>query len=413
MTAWHRIALWQVALTLFGGTLCFAQEASRPANGWRASERSPRVANSNSASTPAKSASDPNQIAPIEPLAAVSSSGQTPIAKVKHGTDSLPSEHGQVWREYDVTPYTLRVTTTKRPEQAIIDWIFRETGYEKWHSDVVSVLAADNRSVRVYHTPEIQATVGDVIDRFVNSEAETHAFGIRIITVDHPSWRVKAERTLKPVPVQTPGVQAWVMAKEDAAYLIAEMRKQSDFREHSSPHLLVNNGQSNVIAATRPRTYVRRVVARPEAWPGYEAEMAQIDEGFSLEFSPLLSRDQRMIDAAIKCNIDQVEKLIPIMLDVPTPVSQRQRTQVDVPQLAQFRMHERFRWPAEQVLLIDAGVLPTPVPTDPNILQMALPIAGSPRANLLIFLEGKGRLGQAPTSGGATARQPDLFRGRY
>ena len=36
----------------------------------------------------------------------------------------------KVWREYDITPYTLRVTSTNRPEQAIIDWILRETGYE-------------------------------------------------------------------------------------------------------------------------------------------------------------------------------------------------------------------------------------------------------------------------------------------
>jgi hypothetical protein len=358
-------------------------------------------------------ASDASGIAPIDRLAPVNTSPQAPIAKVKHGIDSLPSEHGQVWREYDISPYTLRVTTTKKPEQAIIDWIFRETGYEVWHSDVVTVLAADRKTVRAYHTPEVQALVGDVIDRFVNSETEMHAFGIRVISVDHPSWRAKAERILKPVPVQTPGVQAWVMAKEDATFLIAEMRKQTDFREHSSPHLLVNNGQSTVIASTRPRTYVRRVAPRPESWPGYEAETGQIDEGFSLEFSPLLSRDQRLIDAAIKCNIDQVEKLIPVMLDVSTPIAQRQRTQVDVAQLAQFRMHERFRWPADQVLLVDAGVVPTVVPSDPGLLQLAIPIAGSPRANLLIFLEGKGRLGQAPTTGAATARTPDAYRGRY
>lgn len=395
--------------------------AQTPPGQWRATDRSPRVANSTPAASPAGTASaaptpqaPATNVAPIEKLAPVGAAPQEPIAKVKEGIGgSLPSEQGQVWREYDITPYTQRISNTKKPEQAIVDWIFRETGYEIWHSDGVAVLAADNRSLRVYHTPAVHATVTDVVDRFVNTEVESHAFGVRVITVDHPSWRAKADRVLKPIPVQTPGVQAWLLAKEDATFLIAELRKQTDFREHSSPHLLVNNGQSSVVAATRPRTYVRRIVPRPEVFPGFEAEMGQIDEGFSLEFSPLLSRDHRMIDAAIKCNIDQVEKLIPVALDVPTPVSQRQRTQVDVPQQTQFRLHERFRWPAEQVLIIDAGVVPVPVPTDPGLLQMALPMSASPRANLLIFLEGKGRLGQAPTVTGATARMPDAYRGRY
>jgi hypothetical protein len=396
-------------LGMFMAQPLFGQEA--PKDKWRPAERAPRVASASQPTSPA-AASGGDAIAPLEALAPVASPA-APIAKVKQGIDELPREHGQVWREYDISPYTIRVTTTKSPQRAIIDWIFRETGYEVWHSDVVSVLSADTRTLRVYHTPQVQAQVADVVDRFVNAHTETHAFGIRVITLDHPAWRAKAGRIMKPLPVQTPGVQAWLLAKEDATFLLAELRKQSDFREHSSPHLLVNNGQSTVVAATRPRSYVRDVLLRPEIWPGFQSEMGQIDEGFSLEFSPLLSRDERTIDAAIKCNLDQVEKLIPVSLEVPTTVSQRQRTQVDVPQMAQYRLHERFRWPAEQVLLISAGSVPTPVPTAPGVLQMALPIAAAPRAELLIFLEGKGPLGQPPSATRTADRASDAYRGRY
>jgi hypothetical protein len=390
-----------------------AQPAAAPratADLWRSPQRAPRVSGGSRNILAGGAAAD--QTAPPNSPAPVNSAG-SPIAKVKEGIPSLPNEHGQVWREYDITPYTLRVTSTKRPEQAIVDWIFRETGYEVWHSEIVSVLSPDNRTLRVYHTPQVQATVADVVDRFVNTAAETHAFGIRLVTLDHPGWRAKAGRILKPLPVQTPGVQAWMMAKEDSTLLLAELRKQNDFREHSSPHLLVNNGQSTVIASTRPRTYIRDILLRPEIWPGFQAEMAQVDEGFSLEFSPLLSRDERMIDAAIKCNIDQVEKLIPVMLDVPTQVSQRQRTQIDVVQVAQFRLHERFRWPADQVLLISAGMVPTPVPANPSVLQWALPVAASSRADLLLFLESRGQLGQAPSVTRTADRAPDSYRGRY
>src|SRR5690606_2487415 len=150
-----------------------------------------------------------------------------------------------------------------------------------------ALLSANQRTLRVYHTAEMHAVVAELVDRFINTEAETHAFGVRVVTVGNPNWRARAMPILHAVPVQTPGTQAWLMAKEDAGLLLAELRKRTDFREHSSPHLLVNNGQSTVVSARRPRPYLRDVILRPEAWPGFESEIAQIDEGFSLELSPL------------------------------------------------------------------------------------------------------------------------------
>ncbi|MGD9646664.1 MAG: hypothetical protein AB7U73_13205 [Pirellulales bacterium] len=365
-------------------------------NGWRTAERT----------APAEgSARGGGGDQPLEPLRELPESGRRSIAKVKQGTDTLPNEHGQVWREYDITPYTLRVASTTRPEQAIVDWIFRETGFEVWHSEKVSVLAADGRSLRVYHTPEVQAVVGDIVDRFVNTDAETQAFSVRVVTIDHPSWRTKVQRLLKPVPVQTPGVQAWLVTREDAAFMLAELRRRSDFREHGSPHLLVNNGQSTVVSNIRPRTYVRDLALRPEAWPGFQAEMTQYDEGFSLEFSPLLSSDGTLVDAAIKCNIDQVERLMPVSLEIPVPAAQRQRTQVDVLQSSQFRLHERFRWPADHVLIVGLGVVPTPVAREASGLTMGLTsFLGPARADMLLVLESKGKMAAPQTPAAATAR---------
>ena len=55
-----------------------------------------------------------------------------PRAAVSEGDGNLPNTQGQIWREYDITPYTAQVTTTERPEQAILDWILRDTGTEVW-----------------------------------------------------------------------------------------------------------------------------------------------------------------------------------------------------------------------------------------------------------------------------------------
>jgi len=309
-------------------------------------------------------------------------------------------------------PYTLRVTSTERPEQAIVDWILRETGYEAWHSEPLGILSATRDKLRVYHTPQMQAVVAELVDRFVSSQAETIAFSLRVVTVDQPNWRARAHGLLRPVSVQTPGVSAWLLEKEDAAILLADLRRRSDFREHSSPHLLVNNGQSTVISAMRSRPYIKDVIPKADVWPGYEAVSAEVDEGFSLEFSPLLSLDRSMIDATIRCDIDQVEKMIPVVLEVPSPMAPRGRAQIEVPQLTHFRFHERFRWPAEQVLLVSMGRVPLPVPVDSKPVVPVLPLGSSPpRADLLIFVECRGS-GQA-ASASPLARDPNVSRRRY
>jgi hypothetical protein len=316
------------------------------------------------------------------------------IARVSAGSGTLPNTHGQIWREYDISPYTLRNQTTKRPEQAIVDWVLRETGYEAWHTEPLGILSATPRVLRVYHTPQVQAVVAEVVDRFVNPEAESHGFGLRVMTLDSPNWRARVQRLLVPVPAQTPGVQAWLLEKEGAAMVLAELRRRSDYREHNSPHLLVTSGQSLAVTATRGRSYVRHVALRPEIWPGYEPESGLIDEGFSLELSPLLSVDGRTADAMIKCEIDQVERFQAVMLDVPTVAAPRQRTKVEVPQMSHFRFHERFRWPVEQVLLISLGVVPAPVPGEakPLVPGVPLPVPGTPpRADMLVMIESKGK----------------------
>ena len=317
------------------------------------------------------------------------------LANVTKGSGTLPNDQGQIWREYDITPYTLRVTTTARPEQAIVDWILRETGYEAWHSETVAMLSADRRSLRVYHTPAMQQTVGEIVDRFVNTQAESHAFGVQVLTVASPNWRAKYLRMLKPVQTQTAGVQAWLLAKEDAATVLVDMARRSDFRSHTAPHMIVNNGQSTVITLGQPRNYVRGL-QEFDGRVGLQPDVGQVFEGFSLELSPLLSLDSKMIDTIVKCNVDQIEKMIKV--EVPTVANFRQ--QIEVPQSSGTRLQERFRWPTDRVLLISLGVVPSPLPGTKS--SITLPLTNSaPRADLLLMLESKGTVAPAPVSAAA------------
>jgi hypothetical protein len=350
----------------------------------------------------------------ITPLRPVGGAARGPLVRVTKGRGQLPNDHGQFWREYDISPYTLRVTSTKKPEQALIDWVLRETGHEIWHGEPLGLLSATKRTLRVYHTAEVHDVIYDIVARFVSSEAETHAFNLRILTVGNPNWRSKAFGMMQPVEVQTPGVQAWLMAKEDAALLLAGLRKRNDVREYGSPHVLVNNGQSAVSSSWRTRDYTKNIIARTVGGrTTLVPERAQIDEGFSLEFTPLLSIDGRFIDANIKTSIDQVEKMIPVVIDVPTGTTQRQRFKIEVPQLTSARMHERFRWPVDKVLVISRGVVATPaVGKNSNPLNLPLLSPSGPgRADALVFVQSKGKLKTASTP--RRRRTASGYRRRY
>ncbi|HWB07744.1 MAG TPA: hypothetical protein VG826_00770 [Pirellulales bacterium] len=341
-------------------------------------------------------------------------SPRRPSDDISAAPTGLPNDAGQVWKTYNIRPYTLRVTSTNRPEQAIVDWVLRETGYETWHSETVAVLNANQNTLFAYHTPQVQAVVADIVDRFVNTEAETNSFGLRVVTVGSPNWRARFQSILHAVPTQTQGIQAWLLHKEDVALLLGELHKRSDFREHSSPHLLVNNGQSTTVSAIRPRPYIRDVVVRPDLFPSYQPQQTQFDEGFSLELNPLLSLDGQFVDAVIKCNIDQLERLVKVSVPIPTGTSQRQQAEVQVPQISHFGLHERFRWPADQVLLVDLGVVATPVPGKANGLFDVLPgVGGPPRADLLVFIDSRGKIGQTPDAARTGMRDVKTYHSRY
>ncbi len=358
------------------------------------------------------------QALPVTPTPGGTGVRRASRAAVTKGSSSLPNEDGQVWREYDITPYTLRIKDRNHPEQTIVDWILRETGYEAWHSSPVALLSADRRMLRVYHTPQMQAVVADIVDRFVNVHAENHGFGLRIATVNNPNWRTRALPLMKPIPVQSPGVQGWMLAKEDAALLMEELRRRTDYREHNPPHQMVRNGESLVVSSMRPVSYAKGIIRTQQTWPGYQPEIGKLDEGFTLEFSPLLALDTGTTDAVVKVRLAQIEKMIPVKLEVPTTVAPNQRTEIQVPQMTMVELHERFRWPTDQVLLLSMGVVATPGPTKPNIFADALPLPKSaPRADALLFIESRGPVSPnlpGSVSPAATASRPNqTFHGRY
>ncbi len=307
---------------------------------------------------------------------------------------SLPSESGQDFRSFDIRPYTGYLTKHDHPEQAIVDWIMRDTGTDVWFSEPFGFLSADRDELVVYHTPEMQQVVGDVVDRFVAGEKDPQVVKLNVLTVGSPNWRSRSHMLMQHVNVNSPGLQAWLLSKENAAIVYSQLRARTDVRQVQAVDLMIHNGQTEKLSSLRGRNYVRNIRPAPSGWPPYEPETGEVREGYRLEVSPLLSTDGSTIDCVLKAEIDQVDKLVPVDLELPLPNGQMYRARLDVPQVVSWRLNERFRWPSDMVLLLSCGVVASPERAGSvmpllNLESITGTTAG--RADALMFVEFRGR----------------------
>jgi len=125
---------------------------------------------------------------PAAPSAGATTDPTLPrVARLLNPPSSLPNQAGQVWRTYDLSPYTRRITSVKNPEQAVVDWVIRETGTDIWFRGPTGVLTAASDRMHVYHTPEVHRKVAGIIDRMVQSQGKNVTLGIRLFTVGKPA----------------------------------------------------------------------------------------------------------------------------------------------------------------------------------------------------------------------------------
>ena len=324
------------------------------------------------------------------------------VTLVSHTMNQLPNKAGQVWREYDISPYTTQITSSDQPEKAVLDWVLRETGTEMWFTQPMGILNVDKNKLFVYHTPEIQSVVKGIVDRLVRTKGQVQTIDVNLITIAKPNWRTEAYTMLQPIDVKSPGVEAWLVSKENAAILMGQLSRRSDFEQHSSGRLTNHDGQSFSLDKTRPLQFIRSLRWTPGQAAGYQPVMTTINEGFKLQLSCLTTADNASIEAMIKCDVDQVEKLEDVSVTVPTaPGTPRQQVKIQVPQMVSWRLQERFRWPSDEVLVLSCGVVATPDP-DARSGGFRLPgTGGAKRADALLFIDYRG-----PATGATIATVP-------
>ncbi|MDZ4851877.1 MAG: hypothetical protein SGI77_21520 [Pirellulaceae bacterium] len=367
------------------------------------------------------------------------SKGPTPISPrsnaTRAGNVTLPTTAGQYWMEYDIRPYTQALKSVDRPQQAIIDWILRDTGTDVWFNEPTGILTADRTTLRVYHNDGMHQIVKQVYERFVNGTLDPQMYSLRIVTIANPNWRQRSLAWMRSVEVESQGVQGWLLNKENSAMLMAMLRSRTDVQETQMPDLSMTNGQSHSIDQLRSKNYVREYARQEQPYPAYVPVSAEIKEGYRLQFSPLLSTDLKSLDVYLKCSIDQVEKLNNVVVELPTAFGGLQNAQIDVPQLVSWRLQERFRWPSDHVLVLSCGVIAAPTATTDGTLLGStarsggflglgklLPPTAGPRADALLMIEYKGNAStylpaHPNAAAGPIATNPNsnstISRGRY
>lgn len=371
---------------LFGLMLCFAPTSLVAQPGGDGS------GNGNGGFLP-RQAGDPPSVGQIPGNAGAPAGGGGGGGRFRPGAN-LPGEAGQEFRTFDIRSYTGYLNRHDHPEQAIVDWVMRETGTDVWFSEPFGFLSADRDELVVYHTPEMQRVVADVVDRFIGGEKDPQVIKLNVLTVGNPNWRGRSHMLMQHVNVNSPGLQAWLLSKENAAIVYSQLRARTDVRQIQALDLIVHNGQTERLASTRGRNYVRNIRPAPTGWPPYEPETGEVQEGYRLEISPLLGTDGRTIDCVLKAEIDQVDRLVPVDLELPLPDGRMHRARIDVPQVVSWRLNERFRWPSDMVLLLSCGVIASPdraASMVPLLNLEAITGTTAGRADALLFVEFRGR----------------------
>ena len=410
---------WRASFTEVNPDAVKAQEqnASNPQADWKPSNAlGDQRAGSNTADS-SRSVADTNpQIRSPAAQSQPETSSQQTLAgsQVTRSMDRLPNDAGQVWREYDISPYTSKIQSVNNPQQAILDWVLRETGNEMWFNEPLGILHATPSRLIVYHTPEIQTAVKNIVDRFVHTRGQLQSFNVNLVTIGNPNWRAAAYPLLQTINVKSPSVEAWLVTKENAAILFNQLKNRPDFKEQSGGAVNTHDGQSFTFEKTKPVPFVRSLRWTPGQFPGYEPLLTTINEGYKVSMSPLTTLDNQSVEICIRADVDQVETLEPVRVPVGGANNTVQQVDLNVPRVVSWRLHERFRWPSDQVLVISSGVVADPQPEAGagigTLRSLGLGVArqNNGRSDALLMVEYRGPSTGAslPRSAGRSHLQP-------
>jgi hypothetical protein len=302
-------------------------------------------------------------------------------------TPNLPSESGQMWRRYDISHYTGLAQAQSSPQTAIVEWIFRRTGTTPWHGDKVAVLSASRTQVRAFHDAATLKMVDEVLERFTNAVNDILSIRVQVVAAVDPRWRYAVYSRLSSVGSGPQGQQIWTLKQEDAAYILAHMGINQGFKYLVNQKYEMINGQTLKVETTVPRSFNGGMQRESAVGIGYQPRAEQLEEGFTLKISPLLTFDGDTLDAAIELSANTVRTYHRTRVLAPSQIGASEIT-VDVPEVSETRINQTVKdWPLGQSLLISAGIQPGILQDKNGFLNLRIPGTVPTSTELLVFLE--------------------------
>jgi hypothetical protein len=300
---------------------------------------------------------------------------------------NLGGEPGQLWKRFDISRYTGLAQNQSTPQNAIVEWIFRRTSTAPWHGDKIAVLSASRSQLRAFHDAATLKMVEDVVERFTNAVNDILSIRVRVVAAVDPRWRYAIFSRLVPVGSGPQGQQIWTLRLEDAALVLAQMQVNQGFKVLVNQKYEMINGQTLKVDTSIARAFTGGMQREGAAGLGYQPQAEQLDEGFSLKLSPLLTFDGDSVDAAIVLTSNTVRNFHRTRVLAPREIGAGEIS-IDVPEVSETRLEQTVQaWPLGQTLLISAGIQPGILQDKNGFLNLRIPGTYPTSTELLVFLD--------------------------
>ena len=363
-----------------------------------------------SPSSPDEPALDPSSIGyGPEPTAPVDvPPNPTPQPSRASGTALRPQQlidqQSLTWGVFDIAPYTSipqHSKETSRPEGALIEWIFRFTGSDAWHGEVLSTLSATPDTLYALHNEEMLDRVDRIYERFVDAWFNVLTLRARIIAATDPRWRYDVFSLLEPIRLGREGrggpqgQQAWTVDSSTAERLVAARSIDGTFRVIEERKEPIVNGQTLFLQSVlkEPATYRAGLELSNSVALGFEPHIDSIEEGVELRISPLLAYDGTTVDLALDLRATVARRNHQTRVIVPRKIGDIEQ-EIDVPEVAHTRLNQTIpSWPLDKTLIVSAGILPGIFMNKGGALNLGI---GAPtQTELLVILDMQSNLEMA------------------
>lgn len=266
----------------------------------------------------------------------------------------------KAWTEYDISGYTRRFSPADKPEEAIREWILKDTGEPVWHGGEVASLSVSPTKVTVYHTPAVQEQVAKLIGRFVWYMPGEFNARIRVVSARHVHWRKELLPRLQPAIQGEPGREAWFIDRADATLLVAEFDNAWQNQLLADREFRVVNGQTaQAFWPGKKSEYIRTISVEKSSdgglspYSSFRPTVEQTQDGVEVSFSPLIARDAATIEVDLKIKARKLSAAREVRLDAPG------RPKVDVPEVATADFKARLLLPPGKLILCSLGLVPS------------------------------------------------------